>query len=410
MAYEQLLVLGDVAGHILVGTADRRSTIMGEVNWETQDKQIPCPVSGSFKDLEVTLYTAPGGAGKKHVISLYVDNVKSALSVEVENTATTGSDSDSVAVTAGQTVEFKSEPVNTPANSYITVKMKFVPDDGESQIYFAWISNSTNTSVRWHPIMAGEGSEDSTEAEVTTPVAVAGTFSKFYCRNAADVGALPNNYIRTVYRNGGATGITCTLQTGTLIASDVVNSQAYSEGDTISVYQTTNSNPTFAEYGWSIAFVPTTAGEQFGHLTSSQSTTSAADTWYWAAFGAHYTAANAVEAQAQQEMHEGTIKRVRVLFDRAPNGAGKSYRIRSRVNGGYGNIDITVSNAETTGSDLVNSDALSDGDLFCWEIAPTGTPDTVRPFIACMYEVDAGAAATTPKPNVSAILVKEGML
>jgi hypothetical protein len=69
----------------------------------------------------------------------------------------------------------------------------------------------------------------------------------------------------------------------------------------------------------------------------------------------------------------GVLANWYIQLSAAP-GAGKSYRFRLLVNGAYSDLDITIADTATSGSDLVNSAVVSAGDVIWVICTPSGTP------------------------------------
>jgi hypothetical protein len=62
-----------------------------------------------------------------------------------------------------------------------------------------------------------------------------------------------NSYAFTVMRNGVATAITCTVSgNSTTTCSNVVNTQSFTAGDTISLQSVPASSPTARSVSWSV--------------------------------------------------------------------------------------------------------------------------------------------------------------
>lgn len=92
----------------------------------------------------------------------------------------------------------------------------------------------------------------------------------------------------------------------------------------------------------------------------------------------------------------GTLSNFRVDIGQAP-GVGKSWTYKVRVNGADSGISVAISGTSTSGSDDVNTAAVSAGDLVNISVTPSGTP-------ASSLRVYSGCAFTGTTANESLIL------
>lgn len=89
------------------------------------------------------------------------------------------------------------------------------------------------------------------------------------------------------------------------------------------------------------------------------------------------TPANGESNIVQIAPSAGTVQKLRVQLDAAP-GSGKSYVITFRKELADTSITCTVSNLETSCSDIVNTSAIVAGDRVSVQITPSGTPAAAR--------------------------------
>lgn len=85
-----------------------------------------------------------------------------------------------------------------------------------------------------------------------------------------------------------------------------------------------------------------------------------------------FTSAMSIEFRQQARYVAGTISRLVVRI--SSNTVSATSTLRSRINGSYGNLSISIT-ASTTGTyqDITNSDTTADGDLVCLELAAGAT-------------------------------------
>lgn len=86
----------------------------------------------------------------------------------------------------------------------------------------------------------------------------------------------------------------------------------------------------------------------------------------------------------------GIIKEMRVTLAAAPNGATKTRTFTLRVGGVSKALTVTITNAETTGQDMVNAVPVAADDLVAWlSDGGVNTPDASRVYISCVFVPDA---------------------
>ena len=127
---------------------------------------------------------------------------------------------------------------------------------------FRWKTSSgmfVGTTPIWtNPIFPMETQFDAF-SNVTSPWSVAGTFRKLYIETDT---SKPGNTIFTVYKNGVATSLTCTVPGGAFGASDTTNSFTISPGDTLALHiVNTFSSGSFGLPRGSIEFESSTSSE-----------------------------------------------------------------------------------------------------------------------------------------------------
>lgn len=128
------------------------------------------PTAGTFSDLYFSLGAAPT-AGKSKTATLRVNGVASALTTTVADAATSNSDLvNTVAVVAGDIVEYEFTNAGAPANSTVNCSMQFSPTvDGESIYLCDDGSSSFNTGSVRYGRMVGTVSPSSAETDVDVP-------------------------------------------------------------------------------------------------------------------------------------------------------------------------------------------------------------------------------------------------
>lgn len=103
---------------------------------------------------------------------------------------------------------------------------------------------------------------------------------------------------------------------------------------------------------------------------------------------------------AQQAMpNDGQIEKIIINLDTAP-GVGKNYAITLLKNGVATPLSVTIADANTRGeaSAIVT---FAKGDIFVWEITPTGTPDTTPVWTASAQIRELGQSMITGDSSTS---------
>lgn len=98
----------------------------------------------------------------------------------------------------------------------------------------------------------------------------------------------------------------------------------------------------------------------------------------------------------------GTLRNLTIRLDTAP-GAGKSRTFVLRINGVDSGVTVTISDAATTGRDIVNSVAVAAGDKLTLKSTPTGTPDANSVTrVTCEFESTASGESTYARQTTNA--------
>lgn len=206
----------------------------------------------------------------------------------------------------------------------------------------------------------------STENNIQASTTVAGTFSQLYHRvssNTLDAGTTVIKSRKntadgnlTVSFGFGVTGdFTDLSNSDSIVATDVYNFQMVTSGTTGAV-----------QIDAAIMFVPASGlTEVEVAMVGSMAGTTASTTYFGPLNGLGVTT-NTVESDCQVTVKDAvTVKNLRIYI--SVNTRGTTSTFVSRKNTANGNLSISIG-AGVTGmlSDLVNTDSLVAGDLYCW--------------------------------------------
>lgn len=207
------------------------------------------------------------------------------------------------------------------------------------------------------------GGGNTVEARFRVTVRIPGTLSKLQVRADA-VGT--SRFIRVRKNGADATLVINPTDTTAGVYSDASNSDTFAAGDSFGLaFTSVGSDPTYS-YISGIYSATSTHAALFSGSTTANLLTSA--TTYYMAPAGRQTAGVTTEANSELKVRlAGTLKNAQlfVINHISVNDA----TFRSRINGSDGNIIITVT-ASTTGlfEDTSNTDALVDGDDFCFAV------------------------------------------
>ena len=222
-------------------------------------RQVISPSAGNFRNMRVLLSADPSnGAGVQSVtVALRVAGSSSALSCTISEGSTTCTDSDTVAVTAGQTLGYIVTGTNTPTASNVEVTIEYV--DGIAQSHMQNFGAAGDLSATANTYMnLAVSSFSATENNVQLPMPTSGTITALYVAltGSPNNGGGTQSYITTVWKNGSAPAgtLTCTISEAGTTCNDTANSVTFVAGDTISVEVDPVNTPTVRSIKGGLAF------------------------------------------------------------------------------------------------------------------------------------------------------------
>jgi hypothetical protein len=219
-------------------------------------------VAGTITALRYRLTVAPG-AGRSFLFVLYLNGVKqdgtggtTDTRVTIADTATTGTWTGSLAVTAGQWLGFESTPTGTPAGTFLSVGVAVVATTASQSLVGGLIAGSTPGSTRYAPLHS-ESSWNATETEATLaigPGVAAYVLRDLYVRSGTAIGA-GASVACALRKNGTDTALAVTLGAGATTGSNVATTVTVSPGDTVTLHYTPTGTPGAAVLSFSLALV-----------------------------------------------------------------------------------------------------------------------------------------------------------
>jgi hypothetical protein len=329
------------------------------------------PANGTLNNLRVNVDTPPGDGGSL-TITVRRDTgggpVATALACTIANQATSCSNTGSVAVSAGHLVDLQVTPTNLVAGtSDVHHTLQFTSSTPGQSILMGTGLSSGLLITDYMPLHGlGSGlDQESSEALIPT----SGTLQGLRVNLSSSPIILASRTF-TVMRNGNATGLECTVNSGETACSSNA-SVALNANDRIVL----RNQPSITVVGAprvrsGVVFRPSNTDE-FILTTSEEGTSNNATVRFYYPHSAGGGANT--EAERNQLAQTMIATRMVVQIDTAP-GAGSSYRFRLRQN--FSNTPLTCVIQDSATSCTVNGFVpIGDDDLLSVLANPSNTPN-----------------------------------
>jgi hypothetical protein len=362
------------------------------------------PAAFTLQNFFVSVTTAPGAAasGKQYVYTVRKNQVDTAITVTLFETATTGLYSGAgVSFAAGDTISIGITPTNTPTVPAL-INWNIQANSGGTHfsplLGGAHVSTGLSTSITSFNQLIGSNAGatwNATETNVQMIVPCGGTIDKLYVVADAVAGT-GKTWALSLVKNGVATALTASITGNTVkTGNDTVNSFSVVAGDTLSIQAVPTSTPTVSRICWGVKFTPTNPGETFfgfGNPTAASTTA----TQYEFPLGAGNGAYSGTESTRQVMPGQSTLTAFYLLLGTAPGGA--TTRTLTLRRGAVATpLTVQLTSTATTGNITGQSVGLSQTDLVSLQSAETGTPaaDTGGVHIGVLQYISVAAANTT---------------
>jgi len=355
------------------------NTLIGGFWWRTTETEVWKLVStdGIIKNLRAKL-NGPPGAGKKYTFTLMVNGAPTALTFDIEDTATSGSDMvHEIDVTGGDSVTIRCVPTGTPTARYAAWTSMFEGDTAkESLILGGTRGTFSNVDITYFHVMGSYGTPLTTENHFRQVAPTDGIIKNFYLWLSDVPGLAGDAYRLTLRKNGASQTLTITITTPDRTGNDLVNSFAVAAGDILTMMIEPLNSPSKTPFGqWGMTFVSDIDGESIV-LGGTDDPPSVVDTNYNQPVSMTFGFWELVESNVYQLGQVCTLKKLYILLSAAP-GAGNKYDFTLRKGGIDSNVVTTVSGAATTGNSGVLEDTVSNDHYVTLKAAPDDTPDVV---------------------------------
>lgn len=237
------------------------------------------------------------------------------------------------------------------------------------------------TNPRYYPLNAWFfTTANATEVNMSQPMPVSGILQNLYIDQKATAPGTGKSVTYTVYKNGIATSLSCTVSDTNTTASDTNASHVvvYAPGDTLSLQATPNGTPATSDFLFSAEQVQVGQSVLTGSADTSSSTASAYASLQAGGWITSTPSCGTILPTS------GIFKNLQIALSVAP-GVGKSYTYTLVKNGVDSSIVVTISDNATTGNDSAHSLAVAAGDELYWRCDPSGTPTNTRPHVGIQF-------------------------
>jgi len=270
-----------------VGTSTQYKALgVGGYSSNASNVNSVCPTSGTIKNLYVKLQDDPGDSPEGYKFTLMKNGAPTDLTCTVTADDKSGNDTaHDVTVAAGDVLNIKCEPVNSPTvSTAFSSGLTFVADtDGESIIWGAVTNqNLLADSTGFYYLSAQSASTWSTTENQRQTWVQECVFKKLYVKLANSPGA-DKGYTFTIRQNGAspANGLAVEISGDTdTTGNDTTHTITISDGDDVGIMSVPSNTPTVGRVGWGlvcfIAPPPITGAATLagvGSLTTSAITT-----------------------------------------------------------------------------------------------------------------------------------------
>lgn len=340
--------------------------------------QIVIPFACRISNFKVDVNTAPG-AGEQIAFNLRKNDATDILSATISGTSTQANDDSSVVLAAGDKISTKAL-TSAAATNYGNLRIAFNIETYNKRYAIFTVKNGTTGTdgVRQY------GSIDSgrTISLFTTTnsqmvwhyMSHSGTIKSMNILQSAAPGA-GKSFTWSIYKNGveEASSITTISGAAQVTATTALNI-SFNAGDYIYYSVIASGTPTTHRPSLTLEIEPTVDGESNIECTVSGISVSAT----------HYNrvvypgAASAGTTESTSNLivpkYGFSLRNFNVVQSAAPGGAGKQVTYSWRKNSGASNNSLVISNASTSGSDLVNVTSYVENDTLTVQSVPSGTP------------------------------------
>lgn len=361
----------------------------GAYNRDTTDiarRQIPASPAGTIRNFRVRLSVAPG-AGTNYTLTFMKGAAAQAVTVTISDTDTTGEDTThSFTVSPGDLVAVRVVGSAGAAASKPSWSFEFMPDT-DNKFWIGTMCRPASASTLYQAPYGGGGGK-STESNMQVPMPIAGVFSDLYVQLNADPGTAPDAYTFKLRWQGADTPLSVTIVADDKTGNDTVNTHSVAAGELVNLVAIPVASPSVTPWaGAGMTFTPDTSGKAPVLMSNTELLLDTGADRYNVGAGLLYVAWDASDILLT--LAEGKLENLYCKLDGAP-GAGKSYTVTMRRNGGDAAVTVLIADAATSGNDTTHNEQYASGDRLSVEASPSGTPTARRLAIGFTLDMAAG--------------------
>jgi len=379
---EQVIFGGFSYGAPLPQTDTRYNVLQDGYTWTTDEYRRWQVIStdGVIKNLRLRLINAPPGNGKKYTFTLMLNGNPTALTFDIADLATSGSNMvDEVVVTGGDTVSIECVPDGTPTSSNAVWSSVFEGDNPNESLIMGRPSGSLDrNNIDFGQVMtSGTSLSDSVGAENDRRqiIPTDGIIKNFYVNLNIDPGTPPDAYRLTVRLNGATVAqspivkITANDKTG----SDLVHELAVVAGDYITLMAEPLNTPSLWPYpAWGLTFEADIDGESIV-IAGSYQGLNTSQIRYGFLSQQEGSGWDANENRRYMLGQVCTLKKLHMLIT-TPPGVGNHWDFTLRIGGADSSVVATIVDPNTTGDSGALEDTVALNDYVVLKTEPTDGP------------------------------------
>jgi len=319
------------------------------------------------------------GAGKKYTFTLFLNGNPTALTFDIADAATSGSDMvNEVVVTGGDYVYLQCVPDNTPTTTQADWTTVFEGDNPNESLILGRASNTLHrTNTYYGQVMTCGTSLAANENDRREVIPTSGKIKNFYVKLDIDPGTAPDAYRLTVRLNGATVGNSpiVTITANDTTGSDLVHELDVVASDYITMMAEPVNTPSAWPYVcWGMTFEADIDGESICIGGSYQGL----DRWNPLRFNkVSSTEGPGWDANEDRRDLLGqvcTLKKFHVLIT-APPGAGNHWDFTLRIGGADSNVLLAINDPDTTGDSGALEDTVALDEYVALRCDPTDIPD-----------------------------------
>lgn len=339
----------------------------------------PWPVSGVLSFLRLEIAAAPG-SGASWTFTLMVNGVDTSVVVTISDSATVGTWSGSLAITAGDLIIMRVDPANGPATGAVNhTTLEFEPT---SPVSSGYVQKATVTSVTQYVGAFGAGASNVSGDAVANLSPLSGDIVAIHGYIAAAASA--STITCTLYKNGVAqdgsggtpdTRLVIASGSGAAATASLSVTVPMSPGDTFYVEMVRTSGATRST-SWSCR-VDADEPSQSIMAAILGAPSAAANRWAPIRCGEAATGWATATSDAAHRTTIGptaiTLSDLYVTVASAPT-AGKSRTFTVRAADVDSSLSATIADANVEGSDLSDEASVPANAILTIAHVPSGTP------------------------------------